>query len=118
MRKLAKNPIILGLFAFLVQLSLILLICPEKTLLSAWLSLASHWDSEWYEAIAQYGYINTSFPQSSGLRSANVVFFPGYPYLARLLILLFGINAKAALLLVSQTATFLFWCLFFHIIYF
>ena len=116
MRKLAKNPIILGLFAFLIQLSLILLICPEKTLSGAWFSLASHWDSEWYEAIAQYGYMNTSFPQSSGLRTANVVFFPGYPYLARFLILAFGIKAKVALLLVSQTATLLFWCLFFHIV--
>lgn len=116
MQKLIRHPIFLGTCFFSIQLFLILLICPEKNWSQAWLSLAAHWDSEWYEAIAQFGYINIDGPLHTGLRNANVVFFPGYPYLARVLILVFGLNAKVALLLVSQTAALLFWCIFFHII--
>ena len=116
MHKIIRNPLFLGTFVFIFQLGLILLICPEKSLSDAWLNLGSHWDSEWYEAIAQYGYVNTSFPQSSGLRTANVVFFPGYPYLARLLIFSLGISAKAAILLVAQIATWIFWCFLFHLL--
>ncbi|MDP3705113.1 MAG: hypothetical protein Q8R24_04295 [Legionellaceae bacterium] len=116
MPKILRNPLFLGSLFFSMQLFLILFICPEKNLLQAWLSLASHWDSEWYEAIAKFGYINIDGPLHSGLQNANVVFFPGYPYLVRACILLFGIDAKIALLLVSQTATLCFWCLFFYIL--
>ena len=108
--------VLFGTTLFVIHLFLILMICPEKTWSAAWLNLATHWDSEWYEAIAQWGYINTDFPYHSGLRTANVVFFPGYPYLARLLIMGLGLPAKVALLLVSNLATLLFWCLFFYIL--
>lgn len=116
MHKILRNPVFLGGLFFSIQLFLILLISPEKNLLQAWLALASHWDSEWYEAIAKFGYINIDGPLHSGLQNANVVFFPGYPYLARACILLFEVDAKIALLLVSQTATLFFWCLFFYIL--
>ena len=111
-----QHPLFLGTLFFTIQLSLILFFCPEKTVFDAWISLASHWDSEWYEAIAQYGYINIDGPIHTGLRNANVVFFPGYPYLARILILLLEIQPKIALLIISQTAALLFWCLFFYIL--
>jgi hypothetical protein len=100
---------------FLTQFSIILCLCPEKTIRTSWLSLASHWDSEWYEAIANNGYLNLDGPAHSGLQNANVVFFPGYPYFARLLKVCFGLNTKAALLTISEGAALLFWCLFFHI---
>jgi len=116
LKNITHHPFFLGCLFFTVQLSLILFICPEKTLATSWLSLATHWDSEWYEAIAQFGYINIDGPTHTGLTHANVVFFPGYPYLARLCIVLFGINAKTALLVISQSAALLFWCLFFYII--
>lgn len=105
----------LGIIFFTMQLLLILLINPEKNWVNAWLSLASHWDSEWYEAIATYGYVNEA-PLHTGLTSANVVFFPGYPYAARILTHLFPINAKTGLLFIAQFATLSFWCLFFHIL--
>ncbi|MDP3561045.1 MAG: hypothetical protein Q8R83_02555 [Legionellaceae bacterium] len=116
MKVIFRHPLFIGSFFFLMQLGLILLICPEKTWLQSWLSLATHWDSEWYEAIATYGYINIDGPEHTGLLNANVVFFPGYPYLVRLCILFFGVKAKIALLVVSQTAALLFWWLFFHIV--
>ena len=115
-QSITRNSFFLGLLFFSVQLFVILLICPEKTWAQSWLSLASHWDSGWYEAIAQVGYLNDHGPLHTGAYSSNVVFFPGYPYLARAIILLGGVNAKVALLLVSQGATLLFWCLLFHIL--
>ncbi|MCR9193000.1 MAG: hypothetical protein NXI01_10200 [Gammaproteobacteria bacterium] len=111
-----RHPICLGALFFGLQLALTLIVSPEKSICNAWLSLASHWDSEWYAAIAQHGYVNTNGPEYSGLLTANVVFFPGYPYLARGLVLWFGIKPAIALLMVSQTATFLFWCVLFYIL--
>lgn len=108
--------LIFGCTSFVLQLTIILLLCPEKNLTESWLSLASHWDSEWYEAIAAYGYINIDGPMHTGLTQANVVFFPGYPYLSRLLVYFFHVNAKVALLIVSQLAALGFWCLFFYIL--
>ncbi len=105
----------LGVIFFSIQLLVILLINPEKNWVDAWLDLASHWDSEWYEAIATYGYVNQA-PLHTGLTTANVVFFPGYPYTSRILTLLFSIDTKISLLLISQLATLLFWTLFFHIL--
>ena len=116
LKKSLRSPLFLGTLFFSAQLFLILLICPEKTWMQSWLSLASHWDSGWYEAIAQMGYLNIQGPMHTGAYSSNVVFFPGYPYLARALILIFGVHAKVALLLVSQGASLLFWCLLFNIL--
>ncbi|MDF1757826.1 MAG: hypothetical protein P1U74_05970 [Legionellaceae bacterium] len=93
----------------------ILLVSEENSYTQAWINLASHWDSEWYEAIAKYGYINIDGPATTGLTNANVVFFPGYPYLARVFITLFNLSPKVSLLLVSQTFALFFWILFFHI---
>lgn len=101
---------LLGCTVFALQLLIILSLCPEKQWGDAWLSLASHWDSEWYKAIAQYGYINIDGPTHCGLQNANVVFFPGYPYIARLLVLALHIAPDVAVLLVSQTATLGCWC--------
>lgn len=111
-----RHPIGLGVVFFILQLLAILGICPEKNWLDAWLSLASHWDSEWYESIANYGYINIDGPVHCGLRNANVVFFPGYPYLARVLVTGLHWNAKTALLLVAQSAALGFWCCLFYIL--
>lgn len=111
-----RNPFFSGSLFFSVQLLLILLICPETTWMQSWLNLASHWDSGWYEAIAKIGYVNNQGPLHTGPMSSNVVFFPGYPYLARTLIAIMGVNAKVALLLVSQTSALLFCCLLFHIL--
>lgn len=110
------NPFFLGCLFFSLQLFFILLISPEESWMQSWLNLASHWDSGWYEAIAQKGYLNDQGPLHTGPLSSNVVFFPGYPYLARAIILVSGVNVKVALLLVSQTATLLFCCLLFHIL--
>lgn len=110
------NPILLGTIIFLLQLFLIISISSNQNLFSAWLDLASHWDSEWYEAIAKFGYINIDGPQNTGLQNANVVFFPGYPYLARLMIKLFSIKAKVALLIIAQFFAYMFWILIFIII--
>ncbi|MGV3739676.1 MAG: hypothetical protein ACO1N3_00070 [Gammaproteobacteria bacterium] len=113
---LLRHPFVLGCFVFILQILAVLAICPEKKWIDAWLSLATHWDSEWYAAIAQYGYINIDGPVHCGLKNANVVFFPGYPYLARALVLWLHLNANTALLIVSQTATLLFWCGLFYIL--
>lgn len=110
------KPLILGCSVFVLQLLLVLGICAEKSWLDAWLSLASHWDSEWYAAIAQNGYVNLDGPIHCGLKNANVVFFPGYPYLARGLVLGLHLQANTALLLVSQSAALLFWCSLFYIL--
>jgi hypothetical protein len=105
-----------GCFVFILQWLLILSISPEKHWVDAWLSMASHWDSKWYQAIAQYGYLNIDGPAQVGMTHANVVFFPGYPYLARLLVLGLHCDVRVALLCVSQSATLLFWCVFFYIL--
>ncbi len=111
------RPLLLGSLIFFLNLGLILIIISGgRSFSSTWLSLASHWDSEWYEAIAQYGYINIDGPYKTGLRNANVVFFPGYPYLARSLINVLNINSKVALLIVSQFFTLFFWILVCNII--
>lgn len=116
MKKTMQHPLVLGSLFFIIQLSMILSMCREIDMMQAWLSLASHWDSEWYAAIAQYGYINIDGPEHSGLLNANVVFFPAYPYLARILVLLCHIDAKLALLLVAQISAFFFWCFLFYIL--
>ncbi len=116
MKKTMQHPLVLGSLFFIMQLLIILSMCTESSMMQAWLSLASHWDSEWYAAIAQYGYINIDGPEHSGLLNANVVFFPGYPYLARILILCCHIDAKLALLLVAQFSAFFFWCFLFYIL--
>ncbi len=116
-QKLVRNSFFLGILFFTVQLLIILSICPENSLSQAWLSLASHWDSVWYEAIAKVGYIGHEGPNHIGPYTSNVAFFPGYPYLARAIILIFGVQAKIALLIVSQSAALLFWCLLFHILH-
>lgn len=110
------NPYILGILVFTLQLTLILIISSHgNSLTKTWLSLASHWDSEWYEAIAKFGYINIDGPHNTGLQNANVVFFPGYPYLARILIKLFQVDAKVAII-ISQLFCMLFWIIFCKII--
>lgn len=116
MKHFFKTPFFLGPVFFIIQFFLIMVINPEKNFWEGYLKLASHWDSSWYEAIATHGYLNNNGPMNTGILSSNVVFFPGYPYLARILILCFGINAKVALLIVSQSSAFIFWCLFFKII--
>lgn len=116
LKRLARHPILLGCIVFVLQLLIILSICPEKKWGDAWLSLASHWDSEWYKAIAQYGYINNDGPSHCGLQNANVVFFPGYPYIARLLVVGLHVDARIALLIVSQSATLGFWCCLFFLL--
>ncbi len=116
LKKRLQHPILLGCSVFALQLLIILSICPEKSWVDSWLSLASHWDSEWYKAIAQYGYINIDGPIHCGLRNANVVFFPGYPYLARLLVVGLHVDATVALLIVSQSAALGFWCCLFYLL--
>lgn len=105
-----------GSLVSILQLLIVLSISPEQNWVDAWYSLASRWDSEWYAAIAQYGYVNLDGPIHCGLKNANVVFFPGYPYLARGLVLTLHMEAKTALLVVSQSATWLFWGCLFHIL--
>ena len=117
MKKSLPNPYLLGGLVFCIQLALILIIITQdKSLGSAWLSLANHWDSEWYEAIAKFGYINIDGPQNTGLQNANVVFFPGYPYLARIITSVFHIEAKVAILIISQTFCMFFWITFCKVI--
>ena len=116
LKKQVQHPIVLGGSVFVLQLWAILSICPDKNWIDAWLSLASHWDSEWYTAIAQYGYINLDGPIHCGLKNANVVFFPGYPYLARILVLTLHLDVRVALLVVSQGATLGFWCSLFYLL--
>lgn len=124
-QKIIRAPLFLGSIVFFVQLILILLISPEKTLFTKWIGLASHWDSVWYETIAKYGYFfgqlpfqvtdssDIAFKHMSYVKS-NMNFPPGYPYLARILFLVFNIEPKIALLIVSQGATYIFWCFFFY----
>lgn len=90
--------VVRGSLAFLLQLLAILSISPEKTWWDAWLNMASHWDSEWYRAIAQYGYLNIDGPAQVGLTHANVIFPPGYPYFARLLVIGLHCDVRVALL--------------------
>lgn len=117
MKRSLPNPYILGVFIFCTQLALIIVVSSHgKSLLNTWLSLANHWDSEWYAAIAKLGYINIDGPYNTGLQNANVVFFPGYPYLARILIKTFNLNPKIAILIVSQFFCMLFWIIFCKII--
>ena len=106
----------MGSLFFSVQLILILWICPEKTGIQSWLNLASHWDSAWYASIAKMGYLKNQGAMRIGLDSTNVAFFPGYPYFARAIRLLSGVDVKVALLLVSQGAALLFWCFLFHVL--
>lgn len=116
LKNLAQQPLMLGCLIFGFQLLVIIGVCPEKNWGDAWLSMASHWDSEWYQAIAQYGYLNLDGPAHCGLHNANVVFFPGYPYLARGLVLGLNLDPRVALLLVAQAAALGFWCCLFYIV--
>jgi hypothetical protein len=116
LKKMSLPPAMLGCLVFALQLILILAICPEHHWRDAWLNLGVHWDSEWYQAIARWGYINVDGPSHSGLQNANVVFFPGYPYLARGLVLGLHLEPVVALLIVAQGAALGFWCMLFYLL--
>lgn len=112
MKNYQPNPYLLGGIIFAIQLTLIIVcIIPNKSIIDAWLSLGTHWDSEWYAAIAKYGYINIDGPYNTGLQNANVVFFPGYPILARYVHKVFHIDSQLSLLIVSQFFCLCFWIL-------
>jgi hypothetical protein len=63
------------------------------------------WDGQWYLGIANGGYSDVSFGlvDAHGTRDANtaLAFFPGYPYLVRLLALLPGVSLVSAAILLS-----------------
>ncbi len=70
------------------------------------------WDCGWYSSIAADGYHSTIPPVPQNGALANVAFFPGYPYLARILYRGLHIEPRLALLLIADLACFLFWVVF------
>lgn len=129
--KLLHNPLLrsflFGTFVFSVQLFFVLLATALITsfvtgiysidIKNLWLSLASRWDAGWYASIAYNGYqVSPIDLMNQQLGNTNTAFLPGYPYLVRCIFLLFKINIKVALLIVSQGAAWLFWCVLFYIL--
>ncbi|OFZ20877.1 MAG: hypothetical protein A2X94_05040 [Bdellovibrionales bacterium GWB1_55_8] len=77
----------------------------------------NNWDSLRYFEIARNGY-HSPAPELLSREDlekfrANVVFFPGYPILARILSQVTGAAIQIALLLVAHLSTFAFWIFFF-----
>jgi hypothetical protein len=67
------------------------------------------WDAGWYRSIVDLGYVSTwpVVPQEAEL--SNVAFFPLYPYLAKGVAALLGIQSGNALLVVAHLACVGFW---------
>src|SRR5205823_6037316 len=66
------------------------------------------WDGGWYLDIVQHGYRTTSPPNAGA--QYNLAFFPGYPIAASLLRVIIPVSGTTALLLISQIAAAVFWC--------
>lgn len=72
-----------------------------------------NWDSYWYSSIVEFGYHTTIPPTPQKPDISNVAFFPGYPYTARVIHLIFEISSNRALLFASNFYGILFFSNFF-----
>jgi hypothetical protein len=103
------HALLLGVAVTGAQLGITVGFQREATLKAAYANLFQ-WDSEHYDGIAKDGYFSnlpalaegTELTQRSWVKHTNVAFFPGYPFLARLLRPL--MFRKFALLLTAQLA--------------
>jgi hypothetical protein len=84
---------------------------PGKTGIAAAYLRLMNWDSYHYFDIAENGYKLPSQPTSAQAQSydANVVFFPGFPIVARLVSRALGLNPEIGVLVASQLCAFAFW---------
>lgn len=108
----------LGALAVLLvsfQILLGALFSGDRSVSGAYLKLLN-WDSEHYRRIAELGYL---LPSSGQVTSgdihefrANVVFFPGYPMIARGIHLLTGLDVAHCLLFLAHSAAILTWFYF------
>lgn len=114
--KVNRQAIAIGLLLTSVQLFGAILIAPARTGTAAYSRLCQ-WDcSDWYAKIAREGYHSVVPPVSQDAKRSNVAFFPGYPYLARTLYLVFGLKPVFALLLVAQISAVVFWAAFWRLL--
>src|SRR2546423_390421 len=67
---------------------------------SPWFRYLLRWDAGWYSRIARQGYAY----EGNNLIQNDVVFFPLYPLLARVVSLLSGLPEHVSLLLISNVA--------------
>lgn len=103
---------LLGIGIAFVQVLPTFFLSEAETISGQYLNLCN-FDCGWYRNIAEQGYHSIIPPVGAHPELTNVGFFPGYPYLARGLVLLTGIPGNWALLLLAQTSASLFWFLFF-----
>lgn len=108
------HALLLGIGITLLQLGIAVTIQKESRYQAAYANLFQ-WDSEHYDRIARDGYFanlptlgeGTELTQRSWIKNTNVAFFPGYPFLAR--ILRPFLFRKFALLVTAQLAAIGMW---------
>ena len=79
---------------------------------SPWFRYLLRWDAGWYSRIAREGY----FYEGNNLIQNDVVFYPLYPLLTRVVSLLSGLPAHVSLLLISNAAILAAIVLIYHLV--
>lgn len=116
MRSSLRSMIWKALLLTVAQIALMMILAPGGSNLGARYLALNNWDSFHYQHIAEDGYkIPAGEITSDDIHAgrANVVFFPGYPMTARGVSRLTGLSVPVSLLIVSQSACFVFWLYFF-----
>ncbi len=116
MRSSLRTGLLGALLLTALQIAFMLALAPGGSSLSARYLAMNNWDSFHYKHIAEDGYqIPAGQITSDDIHEgkANVVFFPGYPMIARAVSQVTGLSAPVSLLMVAQTACFVFWLYFF-----
>ena len=114
-RLLSGKAIALGASLVAFQISVACMIAPGSSIGESYFRLCS-WDCRWYEKIAREGYHSVTPPVRQNPELSNVAFFPAYPYLARLLYLIFGFPVKLGLLILAQLFAIAFWALLYTLL--